>query len=122
MGERGERGERQRQASRSHGSGRRGGAGVGRRHDIGRAWQDDAIPKRHAPAAWVLSALIIGTVAVDPFGFAPFGPIKWLLVTAGAFGAVWLAIAAKLQVHRDRYGSGTAIPQGIAAITSSRSA
>jgi hypothetical protein len=53
----------------------------------------------------VVSALIIGTVAVDPFGFAPFGPIKWLLVTAGAFGALWLAIAAKLQVHRpSRWG------------------
>ncbi len=58
------------------------------------------MPKRPAPAAWVLSALIVGTVAVDPFGFAPFGPIKWLLVTACAFGALWLGIAAKLQVHR----------------------
>lgn len=54
----------------------------------------------HRPAAWSLSAVIIGTVAVDPFGFAPFGPMKWVIVTTAAFGALWLAIANKLQVHR----------------------
>lgn len=58
------------------------------------------MPTSHRPTAWFLSALIIGTVAVDPFGFAPFGPIKWVIVTTAAFGALWMAIAAKLQVHR----------------------
>ncbi len=58
------------------------------------------MPTSHRPTAWVLSALIIGTVAVDPFGFAPFGPIKWVIVTTAAFGALWLAMAAKLPVHR----------------------
>ena len=54
----------------------------------------------HRPTQWLLAAVIIGTVAADPFGFAPFGPIKWVIVTTAAFGALWLAMAAKLQVHR----------------------
>ncbi len=58
------------------------------------------MPTSHRPTAWFLSALIIGTVAVDPFGFAPFGPIKWVIVTTAGFGALWMAVAAKLQVHR----------------------
>ncbi|MDH5422262.1 MAG: hypothetical protein OEY55_10715, partial [Acidimicrobiia bacterium] len=52
------------------------------------------------PTHSLLAAVIVGTVAVDPFGFAPFGPIKWVIVTTAAFGALWLAMAARLQVHR----------------------
>lgn len=52
------------------------------------------------PVAWALSTLIVGVMAVDPFGFAPFGPLKWLLVTASAFVALWLAAGSKLSVHR----------------------
>lgn len=56
--------------------------------------------KHYTPTAWVLSALVVGTVAVDPFGFAPFGPLKWTIVTVAAFAGFWLAIAGRVRVHR----------------------
>lgn len=56
--------------------------------------------KHYTPTAWVLSALVVGTVAVDPFGFAPFGPLKWTIVTAAAFAGLWLAVAGRVRVHR----------------------
>ena len=50
--------------------------------------------------AWVMSVLIVGSVLFDPFGFAPFGPIKWVIVTTAAFAALWLATGSGLIVHR----------------------
>ena len=56
--------------------------------------------KLYTPTTWALSALVVGTIAVDPFGFAPFGPLKWTIVTVASFSGLWLAIGGRVNLHR----------------------
>ncbi len=45
-------------------------------------------------ASWAAAGLVVGaTLTVDPGGFAPFGPLRWTVVTAGSLVVVALARA-----------------------------
>jgi O-antigen ligase len=59
-------------------------------------------PERSRPHAWVAGFLLAALpLAFDPGGYAPFGPVKWGLVTAGVVVAAGLLLGAgRVHLHR----------------------
>lgn len=54
-----------------------------------------------APATPVLAALVVVAVAAfDPWGYAPYGPLRWLLVTMLALLGAAQAVRRRFTVHR----------------------
>ena len=49
----------------------------------------DSISHARATPAWLIAALAVGVVvAMDPGGWSPFGPAKWLVVSVIAVGLI----------------------------------
>ncbi len=54
-----------------------------------------------APVTRTLAVLVVAaTVAFDPWGYAPFGPVKWLVVTTLALITAAIAVRTGFAVHR----------------------
>lgn len=69
-----------------------------------------------APAAVV--AVVAGSVVVfDPWGWQPFGPSKWLVVTVGSLVGAGLAFRRGVRLHRGA-SVGLALVVGWSAVTS----
>lgn len=62
--------------------------------------QAPSIP-RASPTAWAAAALVVAAaLAFDPWGWAPFGPLKWGLTSTLVLVAAALAAVRPVSVHR----------------------
>ena len=72
-----------------------------------------------APTTITLAVLVVAaTVAFDPWGYAPFGPVKWVVVATLVLVASVLAVRSGVSVHRTTAlgWGGFLVWAGIAAV------